>query len=120
MAERNPAAALGALQTAADLNPLSATPARLAGTDALLAGLPNEARARFLQAAQREPGGWFSWLGAGLSASVLGDTAEARRGYLIAASINSQPPAVRAALVRVGTTRPLTPSQAFDLLVIVH
>ena len=54
---------------AAELNPLSADPDRLAGTIALKVGLPNIAAARFTRATDRDPGGWFGWLGAGLAAS---------------------------------------------------
>jgi hypothetical protein len=115
---RNPSAALHNLSIAAKLNPLSADPPRLAGAVALQTGRFIEAQQRFAQAIRREPGGWFSWLGAGLAASALGDEARAQHDYSVAASINSRQPAVTEALARVNTLHPLTPPQAFRLLVL--
>jgi Flp pilus assembly protein TadD len=74
----------------------------------------------FQQAASRDPGGWFSWLGAGLAASALGDNVQARHDFEVAASINSRQPAVTRALALVNTTHPLTPPEAFQLLVLAH
>ncbi len=119
VAPRNPAAALHDLDQAAQLNPLSALPARVGGAIALRGGLYMEAAQRFRQAIHREPGGWFSWLGAGLAASALGNADQAHEDYTRAHAINPQQPAVRQALARVDTTRPLTASQAFALLVLV-
>jgi Flp pilus assembly protein TadD len=118
--QQRPAAALRDLATAAKLNPLSADPARLAGTIALQTGRFAVAEQRFRQAISREPGGWFAWLGAGLAASALGDSATARHDFVLAASINSRQPAVREALAQVGSTHPLTPAAAFDMLVLAH
>ncbi len=118
IAHRNQGAALNDLATAAALDPLSADPGRLAGTIALQHGLFTEAQRRFRQAIARQPGGWYAWLGDGLAASALGDSARARHDYAVAASIDKLQPAVKQALARVDTTRPLTPAEAFRLLVL--
>lgn len=114
----NPAAALRDFARAADLNPLSSIPGRLAGAVALTNGENLVAAQRFRQSIDREPGGWFAWLGAGLAASATGDRAAARHDYQVAFSINSRQPAIRQALARVGSQHPLTSDQAFKLLVV--
>jgi Flp pilus assembly protein TadD len=116
--QRNPQAALSALRKAAQLNPLSAAPGRLGGTIALQAGLYLQAEKEFRQAIAREPGGWFSWFGDGLAASVLGDTARARHDFDVAVSIQRPQPAVRTALARVNSLHPLTPAEALSMLVL--
>ena len=116
----NSRAALDDLATAASLNPLSAVPGRLAGAIALQIGDYRTAEARFDQSVAREPGGWFSWLGAGLAASAQGDPRTAHRDFARADRINSQQPAVTAALHRVYGRTPLTSAQAFNLLVLVQ
>ncbi len=118
--QRNPDVALRDFAIAADLNPLSSDPGRLAGTIALQSGRFGEAERRFRQAISREPGGWFAWLGAGLAASELGDTVSARRYFRVAASINWRQPAVTEALRRVDSRTPLTPSEAFKMLLSVQ
>ena len=115
---RNPNAALRDLSRASRLDPLTAAPGRLAGTIALQAGDYTVAEARFGQAIDREPGGWYAWLGRGLAASALGDAAQAQRDFEVAKSINSRQPAVTAALARVNTIHPLTPAQGLAMLVI--
>jgi tetratricopeptide (TPR) repeat protein len=119
VAQRNPASALSDLTTAADLNPLSADPGRLGGTIALRNGLFNEAEDRFRQAIAREPGGWYAWLGAGLAASALGDSVQAQHYFESAYRIDRDQLAVREALARVNSTHPLTPAEAFKLLILV-
>lgn len=116
----NPSAALAAFHRAAKLNPLNADPGRLGGATALRAGDYQEAETRFRQAIAREPGGWFPWLGAGLAASALGQRAVAKHDFKVAASINSQQPAVTTALARVDSSQPLTPQAALDMLVLVQ
>jgi O-Antigen ligase len=118
--QQDPSAALRDLAIAADLNPLSPDPGRLAGTIALQHGQFTDAETRFHQATSREPGAWFPWLGDGLAASELGHTASARRDFAIAASINSRQPAVTQALRRVDSRAPLSPSEAFKLLLFVQ
>jgi hypothetical protein len=115
----NPAQALRHLSKAADLNPLSALPGRLGGAIALQDSQFTDAGRRFRQAIAREPEGWFSWLGAGLAASALGDRRGAHRDFAVAKSLNSKQPAVVQALARVYSRHPLTASQAFGMLVIV-
>jgi hypothetical protein len=116
----NPRAALSDLSLAAKLNPLSADPDRLAGAIALRHGLYDEAERRFSRAVAREPGGWYGWLGEGLAASALGDSGRARRAFERAARIDDRQPAVELALARVNTTHPLTPGEAFRLLVLAR
>ncbi|MBV8989454.1 MAG: O-antigen ligase family protein [Solirubrobacterales bacterium] len=113
----NPNGALSALATASKLNPLSSGPSRLAGSIALQNGNFSIAEQRFRQAIAREPGGWFSWLGAGLAASALGDRAGAHHYFTVAESINSDQPAVSQALAQVHSRHPLTTAQAFKLIV---
>jgi Flp pilus assembly protein TadD len=112
----DPAKALHALSTAADLNPLSADPSRLAGDIALSSGSYGAARQRFEQVISRDPDGWYAWFGAGLAASALGDRAQARRNFLLASRINPRNAVVARALADVDTARPLSPATALTLL----
>ncbi len=116
--QSNPAAALRHLSTAADLNPLSADPARLAGTIALQSGRFGDSEQRFRQAIAREPGGWFSWFGDGLAASALGDSARAHHDFAVAAAINTQQSGIKLALARVYNRRPVTPAEGLQSLVL--
>jgi Flp pilus assembly protein TadD len=115
----DPAGALADLRVAAQLNPLSADPGRLAGTIALQTGRYAVALQRFDQATAREPGGWYGWFGAGLAASLLGEPSLARHDLGVAAAMNTQQPAIRATLSRVGTSHPLSPSEALHMLVLI-
>ena len=105
----NPTQALAHLQTAADLNPYDSEPGRLAGTIALQSGSYEEALARFGQATARQPDGWFSWFGAGLAASELGEPAVARHNFEVAKSLNSSQQVIKDALSRVDSPTPMTP-----------
>ena len=116
----NPAQALTHLQTAADLNPYDSEPGRLAGTIALQSGSYEEALARFGQATARQPDGWFSWFGAGLAASELGEPAVARHNFEVAKSLNSSQQVIKDALSRVDSPTPMTPQQGLDELVLAH
>ncbi|MGZ4225490.1 MAG: O-antigen ligase family protein [Solirubrobacteraceae bacterium] len=116
----NPTQALAHLKTAADLNPFDSEPGRLGGTIALQTGSFEEAHRRFDQAVARQPGGWFSWFGAGLAASELGQRAVARHDFEVAKSLNSSQHLIKDALARVDGPSPLTPQQAFDGLVLAH
>jgi hypothetical protein len=118
--QSNPVQALHDLSTAASLNPLTAVPGRLAGNIALSTGQYEVALRRFGQAIEREPGGWFAWLGAGLAASELHEVARARHDLAVARSIDRQQPAIDAALARVGTDHPLTAMQALQMLIVVQ
>jgi hypothetical protein len=116
--QSNPAQALRDLDTAAELNPLTAVPGRIGGAIALQSAQYSDAERRFGQAISREPRGWFAWLGAGLAASALHDPARAEHDFKVAASIISQQPAVVQALRRVDSRHPLTPAEAFNMLVL--
>ncbi|MGI8714999.1 MAG: O-antigen ligase family protein [Solirubrobacteraceae bacterium] len=112
----NTSVALTHLARAADLNPLSSVPGRLAGAYALRAGLYAVAAQRFAQSTTREPGGWFAWLGAGLAASAQGHARAAHSDFQTADRIDARQPAVSAALSRVYGRHPLTSAEAFTLL----
>ena len=116
----NPTQALAHLQTAADLNPYDSEPGRLAGSIALQSGSYEEALARFGQATARQPGGWFSWFGAGLAAFELGEPAVARHNFEVAKSLNSSQQVIKDALARVDSPTPMTPQQGLDELVLAH
>jgi hypothetical protein len=112
----NPQGALHDLSLAADFNPLNSDPDRLAGAIALRTGQYRIARQRFDRSIAREPGGWFTWLGAGLAASELGHHKRARHDYKVAHSLYRKQPVIDAALKRVNGRRPLTSVEAFRLL----
>ena len=115
----NPPQALHDLAIAADLNPLSPIPARLAGTIALQSDQFTVAEDRFRQATIREPGGWFAWFGAGLAASALGNHGAARTDFERARAINSRQPAIATALARVDGSHPLSPDAGLRSIVVV-
>lgn len=117
---RNAEQALRDLATAADLNPTSADPGRIGGTIALQTGRYLQAEQLFRQAIDREPGGWYAWLGAGLAASALGQRPQATHDFTVAASINSREPAIRQALARVRGAHPLAPDAALRMLVLAQ
>ncbi len=114
----DPTVALSDFATAADLDPFNSTPGRLAGTVALANREYAVAEQRFAESIAREPGGWYAWLGAGLAQSALGHRGAARADFAKAYSINRLQPAVSAGLQRVDSRHPLTPPEAFRLLVL--
>ncbi len=114
--QTDPARALGDLDTAADLNPLSADPGRIGGTIALQTGQYGQALRRFRQSISRDPGGWYAWLGAGLAASALDDRRLARDDLEMAGSINTREPAIQEALRRVDGPHPLSAAAALQML----
>jgi hypothetical protein len=116
----NPSAALKDLRLAHRFNPLSSDPGRLAGAIALRTGAYSVAAQQFKQSISAEPDGWFSWLGAGLAASALGDPDQAHHDFVVAKSIDARQPAVTDALQRVYTQSPLTSDDAFKLLIVVQ
>jgi hypothetical protein len=116
----NPSAALNDLRIAAELNPLSSDPGRLAGAIALRAGRWTLALHQFRKSISAEPGGWFAWLGAGLAESALGEPEQAHRYFVTAHRIDADQPAVQDALQRVFTKTPLTSDEAFKLLVVLQ
>jgi Flp pilus assembly protein TadD len=116
----DPDTALHDLQIAADLNPLSSAPGRVAGTLALRSHEYSVAESRFRQSRSNQPLGWLSWLGEGLAASQLGDRAAAHHDFVIADRINHTQPAVTQALAQVYTRHPLSPNEALQMLVVVQ
>jgi hypothetical protein len=74
------------------------------------------AEARFQQAIDREPGGWFAWFGKGLAASALGQRRQARHYFEVAGRIEMRQPAIQEALARIDSQNPLTPAAALALL----
>jgi hypothetical protein len=112
----NPAQALSDLRIAAELNPLSSEPGKLAGTIALQTVHYRTAQARFAQAIAREPEDWYAWFGAGLAASALDQRAAARAKLRRAAQINAINPAIRQVLQLAGTRRPISPAAALQRL----
>jgi tetratricopeptide (TPR) repeat protein len=114
--QTNPTQALHALSLAADLNPLSADPSRLAGTIALASGRYATAGQRFGQTISRDRGGWYGWFGAGLAASALGDRVQARRDFETAGAINPKEPVIQRAVAALDTRHPLSPVAALRLL----
>jgi hypothetical protein len=116
LGQSDPTKALHALSLAADLDPLSANPGRLAGDIALTSRSYGAARELFEQVISRDPGGWYAWVGAGLAASALGDRAQARRDFQVAASINPRNAVIARALADLDVRRPLTPATALQLL----
>ena len=93
---------------------------RLAGALALRTGRYPVAAARFRQSISAQPGGWFSWLGLGLTESALGHRSSAHRDLAEAYRLDSRQPAVQAAYRQVDSRRPLTVAQAFRLLILVQ
>jgi hypothetical protein len=116
----NPSAALSDLRVAAKLNPLSSDPGRLAGAIALRSGRWTLALQQFRKSISAEPGGWFSWLGAGLAKSALGEPEQAHAYFVEASRIDARQPAVQDALQRVFSKSPLTSDEAFRLLVLLQ
>jgi hypothetical protein len=116
----NPGAALSDLAQAARLNPWSSVPGRLGGAIALQSGRFVMAEQRFRQSTDREPGGWFAWLGAGLAASALGQTPTAVQDFKAAYAINTRQPAITAALDRARSRSPLTYNEMLKLLVLAQ
>lgn len=114
--QTDPSRALRDLSTAADLNPLSPDPGRVAGTIALTTGQYGTALRRFEQAISRDPGGWYGWFGAGLAASAGGNRAMARHDFEVARAINHHEPVVRLALDQVDSAHPLPPNAALQEL----
>jgi hypothetical protein len=108
--------ALAHLRTAEKLNPLDSDPGRLAGTIALVNGDPRVALTNFRQSIRQEPGGWFSWLGAGLASSALHRPHQAHQELEVARRINHGDPAIEAALARVFSPHPIGAIQDLRLL----
>jgi len=76
------------LDTAAQLNPLSASPALFKGSIALLRGDDGLAERSFLEAIEREPGNWYGHLQLALLAGSKGDFESAERSIARARKLN--------------------------------
>jgi hypothetical protein len=113
----NPEAALSDLSVAARLDPLSSGPGRLAGTIALQDGLYEVAEERYLEAIERERGGWFAWFGRGLAASALGQRSLATHDFRVARGIERDQPVIAEALARVDGPTPVTPAEGLSMLI---
>jgi len=104
----DPAAAFDDLQTARELNPLSAQPDLVAGTIAVRNDDPGRAAAAFGRAAEREPTNWYARLELGsldiAAGEVTRGTAELRRARVL----NPHEPLIAIALRRAGGDDPLT------------
>ncbi|HEX7290073.1 MAG TPA: O-antigen ligase family protein [Conexibacter sp.] len=112
----DPERAFERLDRAADLNPLSARPELVAGVIALELGRSRDAAERFSRALERGGGDWFAWFGRGLSASALGDRAQARAWYGRARALDPAEELIREALARLNGRDPLTAAEAFARL----
>ncbi|MDO8184250.1 O-antigen ligase family protein [Conexibacter sp. JD483] len=113
---QDPGKALGQLDRAESLNPLSARASLTEGVIELELGRPQQAEAAFRQAIERDSGDWFAHFGAGLAAAAAGDETAARADYAAAHALNPDDPLVDEALRRVGTSRPLSYTEAFTRL----
>lgn len=104
----DPGTAFSQLESARELNPLSARPDLVAGTIAIRDGDDEAARAAFARAAEREPTNWYALLELGTL-----DIAAGRRGTGIAwlrdaRSLNPDEPLIATAIRRARGDDPLT------------
>lgn len=113
-------AALHDYTLAGQLNPFNAEAGQLGGALALERHRPAAAQGFFAQSLDRDPRAWFSWLGAGLAASAVGERGRAHHDFVVAHSINARQPPVRAALARVYSRHPLTYSEALQLITVTR
>ena len=116
LSQSDPTQALHALNIAADLNPLSADPARLAGSIALANQRYETARQRFGQATSRDPGGWYGWFGRRPGGVRPGRSGAGAPRLPDRPSINPRQAVIARALEEVDTKDPLAPATALQLL----
>ncbi|HET6830656.1 MAG TPA: hypothetical protein VFH44_04825 [Solirubrobacterales bacterium] len=109
----DPAAALSRLETARDLNPLSARPDLVAGTIAIRDGDEREAAAAFARAAEREPTNWYALLELGVLDIAAGHRVQGIDRLRRAQALNPDEPLIAIALRRANGGDPLT-SRAID------
>jgi tetratricopeptide (TPR) repeat protein len=103
----DPDGAFRRLERAEDLNPLAARPPLTAGTIALRVGRVDTARREFAEALEREPRNVYALLELGAIASIEGDRQTALRLVGHANSLSPRDEAIRAALRRLRSGRPL-------------
>ena len=113
----DPEAALSRLDTARDLNPLSARPDLVAGTIAVRDGDEKEAAAAFARAAEREPTNWYALLELGTLDIVDGQRPQGILQLRRAAKLNPTEPLIATALRRSHSGDPLT-SRAIDRILV--
>ena len=104
----DPQAAYSRLDTARDLNPLSARPDLVAGTIAIRNDDPTRAAAAFTRAAEREPTNWYARIELGTL-----DLADGKRGRGVAElhrarELNPAEPLIATAIRRSRGSNPLT------------
>lgn len=108
----DPATALADLDTARRLDPLSASPALVAGIIAVQAESPAEARRAFAEAMERNPRDWFPRFELGLLAAVAGNEEEALKRLAEARERNPREALIELAQRRVERGRPPDPAEA--------
>lgn len=104
----DPQAAFSHLQTARELNPLSARPDLVAGTIAVRDDRPGEATAAFARAVSREPTNWYARLELGTLELAAGESARGIAELRRARALNPREPLIATALRRARSDAPLT------------
>jgi hypothetical protein len=113
----DPEGAISELDTARELNPLSARPDLVAGTIAIRDDRPQQARAAFARASEREPTNWYALLELGSLDIAAGRRGEGIAWLRDARSLNPAEPLIAAALRRARSDDPLT-SAAIDRVLV--
>lgn len=108
----DPATALADLDTARRLDPLSASPALVAGIIAVQSESPAEARRAFAEAMERNPRDWFPRFELGLLAAVAGNEEDALERLAEARERNPRETLIELAQRRVERGRPPDPAEA--------
>jgi hypothetical protein len=109
----DPAAAFSRLETARELNPLTARPDLVAGTIAIRDGDEREAREAFARAAEREPTNWYALLELASLDIAAGQPGRGIERLREARELNPDEPLIAVALRRARSPEPLT-SVAID------
>jgi hypothetical protein len=107
----DPEAAASHLDTARDLNPLTARADLVAGTIAVRSDDEREAEAAFARATEREPTNWYARLELGALDVLAGDRERGTAQLKRAQALNPDEPLIAAALRGVRGGKPLTPQQ---------
>jgi hypothetical protein len=104
----DPENAFSRLDTARELNPLSARPDLVAGTIAIRDDRPQEARAAFARASEREPTNWYALLELGTLEIASGQRGKGLARLRDARSLNPDEPLIALALRRAHSDDPLS------------
>ena len=107
----DPEKAFARLETARELNPLSARPDLVAGTIAIRNGDPKRAQAAFARASEREPTNWYALLELGSLEIARGRRPQGIVQLREAQQLNPDEPLIATALRRARSVKPLTPQQ---------